>query len=301
LRATVNDARLGIVVATRNRAGALAATLPRLLGLAEQPRVVVVDNGSSDATVAVAREAGAEVIALGRNLGAGARTVGARRLATRYVAFSDDDSWWAPGALARSADLLDAHPRLGLVAARVLVGPDEREDPVCGAMAATPLAPPAGLPGRPVLGFVACGAVVRRSAFLAVGGFDGRYGIGGEEELLALDLAAAGWALAYVPEVVAHHHPFPARDRAGRRRRQLRNRLWSAWLRRPPAGAGPLTVRALREAVSDPAARGGALDALRGLPWVLRERRPVPAHVERAARLLERPPARRARPGRRRG
>ena len=29
------------------------------------------------------------------------------------------------------------------------------------------------------------------------------------------------------------------------------------------------------------------LDAVRGLPWVLRERRPLPLHVERRFRVLE--------------
>ena len=35
------------------------------------------------------------------------------------------------------------------------------------------------LPGPRVLGFVACGAVVRRSPFLAAGGFSSKLGIGG--------------------------------------------------------------------------------------------------------------------------
>ena len=285
---------MAVVVATRDRADDLAVTLARLAELPERPPVVVVDNGSSDATLVVARGAGAKVVALRDNLGAGARTVGVRSTPTPYVALCDDDSWWAPGALARAADVLDAHPRLGLLAARVLVEPGREEDPVCAAMGASPLPPAPGLPGRPVLGFVACGAVVRRSAFLQAGGFHPRYGIGGEEELLALDLAAAGWGLAYVPDVVAHHHPSPVRDPAARRRRQLRNALWSVWLRRRLAGTAPATLSALGAAAHDGAARAGALDALRGLPWVLRERRAVPAHVERAARLLDRPRAGRA-------
>jgi hypothetical protein len=49
------------------------------------------------------------------------------------------------------------------------------------------------LPGPPVLGFIACGGIVRRAAFLEVGGFNSRLGVGGEEELLAVDLTARGW------------------------------------------------------------------------------------------------------------
>ena len=204
----------------------------------------------------------------------------------RYVAFSDDDSWWAPGALARAVELLERHPRLAVLAARVLVGPDERLDPVCREMARSPLPPAADLPGPSVLGFIACGAVVRRAAFLEVGGFDVRLGVGGEEELLSVDLAARGWGLAYVEEVVAHHHPSPSRDPSGRRRVQVRNALWSAWLRRPLGGAARQTAHLAALALHQRGARSGILLALLGLPWVLRERRPVHPELEAELRTL---------------
>jgi GT2 family glycosyltransferase len=283
------SARVGVVVATRDRRDVLLRTLPRLLAAPERPPVVVVDNGSADRTAEAVRAAHpeVEVVALAANLGAGARTAGVRALGTEYVAFADDDSWWAPGALARAVAVLDRHPRLGLLAARVLVGPDGRLDPVCAAMADSPLTPVAA--GPAVLGFVACGAVVRRSAYLAAGGFDARYGVGGEERRLAYDLAALGWELAYVPEVVAHHHPDGGTPRPGRNARELRNDLWSAWLRRPAASALRRTARILGAELGRrprDAARG-ALQALAGAPWVMRERRVVPARVERAARALD--------------
>jgi N-acetylglucosaminyl-diphospho-decaprenol L-rhamnosyltransferase len=109
--------------------------------------------------------------------------------------------------------------------------------------------------------------VVRRDAFLSVRGFRERFGVGGEEELLAWDLAAAGWRLAYVPSVVAHHCPPGRADASARDAVQRRNAAWTAWLRRPL----PVAVRGLRW--------------LR--PWVLRERRPGPPHVEAMRRRLE--------------
>lgn len=282
--------RVSVVIATRDRRDGLLATLERLRALPERPEVVVVDNGSCDGTPAAvaARAPWAGLVALGRNAGAAARTAGARAVATRYVAFSDDDSWWEPGALGRAVAIMDADPRVALVAGRVLVGPEGREDPVCRAMAASPLPAPPGAPGPPVLGFVACGAVVRRDDFLAAGGFHERLGVRGEEELLALDLTQAGRLLVYVPEVVARHHPAPGRDPGGRRRVQARNALWCAWLRRPAPAALRATARAAAAAARDRAARRGLLDAVAGGGWIAARRRPVDARVERLVRLLER-------------
>ncbi|MDP8977048.1 MAG: glycosyltransferase, partial [Actinomycetota bacterium] len=229
-RVPVDGPRVGVVMITRNRRPELLHAVGKLVSLPERPPVVVVDNGSRDGSARAVRTAhpGVDVVALPDNLGSAGRTVGARRLDTPYVAFSDDDSWWAPGALRTAARVLDAYPRLAVVGARILVGPGERLDPVCAQMARSPLPDRRDLPGPPVLGFLACGAVARRAAFLTAGGFDGHFGVGGEEELLALDLVTSGWDLAYVDAVVAHHHPSPSRDPAGRARGAVRNRVWVA-------------------------------------------------------------------------
>jgi GT2 family glycosyltransferase len=282
--------RVGVAIATRERPSELEAALERLLALPERPPVVVADNGSRDDTPARirARFPAVEVLELGENRGAGARNAAVAALDTPYVAFSDDDSWWAPGALDRAAALFDASPRLGLLAARILVGPDERLDPVCAVMERSPLRAGDDGPGRPVLGFVACGAVVRREAYLAVGGFDARYGIGGEERPLAIDLAAAGWKLRYVADVVAHHHPAGGGVRPGRRAAELRNDVWSAWLHRPAGAALRRTAGLVRRSGPRAHTAAGLAQALRGAPWVARERRVVPADVEHALRAVER-------------
>lgn len=280
--------RTTVVIATRNRRERLERTLDRLAELPERPTVVVVDNGSRDGTVAAVRgrHESVRVVGLAGNRGGAARNIGAELAATPYVAFSDDDSWWRPGALDVAQRLLDADPRIAVLAARILVEPDGRLDPTCRAMAASPLAADARLPGPRVLGFVACGAVVRRSAFLAVGGFDARLGVGGEEELLTLDLAEAGYELVYAHDVVAHHEPGGAR-RPGRARNTVRNEIVVAWLRRPLRSALRRTVRLLVAHGRDRQAALGAIDALRAAPWVLRERRPVAGPLERGLRTLE--------------
>ncbi|MER7895765.1 glycosyltransferase [Streptomyces sp. NPDC096046] len=279
---------VGVVIATRNRSARLAVTLRHLLALTERPDIVVVDNASTDDTSTVLARDFPEVrvLSLPANQGALARTHGVRALDTPYVAFSDDDSWWAPGTLDTAVKLLDAHPRLGLLSASTLVGPDETPDPLNDLLAFSPLGPAADLPGTQVLGFLACAAVVRRAAFLDAGGYHPLLFFGGEETLLAYDLAARGWGVAHCPEVVAHHHPDP-RPRTGRPAVIRRNALLTAWLRRPLPLALARTRDLATDAPHDPAARRALREALVRLPAALRARRPLPPHVERAARILD--------------
>lgn len=283
------DDRVSVVMITRDRRDEVHRTLRRLGDLPERPRVIVVDNGSSDGTAAMVRRRHPDVsvIPAGRNLASAGRTVGVRAATTPYVAFSDDDSWWRPGALRRAADLLDAHPRLALVAARVEVGDDGRTDPVCAQMAASPLPREPGAAGTPVLGFLAGMSVVRRDAYLAVGGFAPHVGVGGEEAWVAADLAAAGWHLWYVPDVVARHHPSVRRDTGGRRRRDLRNALWFTWSRRRARAGWRRTLALIAAAPADRTTLAAIAEAVRGVPVVARTRRRLPAHVDAALDLLD--------------
>lgn len=283
------DPRVSVAVITRDRRERLLATLERLAGLPERPPVVVVDNASSDGTARAVADGFPDVLLLtpGRNLGAAGRNLAVQHAHTPYVAFSDDDSWWAPGALTVAADLLDAHPRLGLLAARTLVGPDGDEDPLNAALAASPLPAPPGMPGRAVLGFLACASVVRRAAFVEAGGFHPLLFLGAEETLLAYDLTARGWAVQHVPSVTAHHHPDPG-PRPGRTPAVRRNAVLTAWLRRPLPVAAAHTVRLAADACrGDRSARGALGGTAARLPAALRGRRRLPPEVERAARLLE--------------
>src|SRR4051794_35052172 len=122
------DPRVAVVVITHQRRDELLLAVDRLLALPEQPHVVVVDNGSTDGTADAvrARFPEVELVPSPENLGAVGRNVGVARLDTPYVAFCDDDTWWDPGALRTAADVLDAHPRLAVVTARIIVEPGGR-------------------------------------------------------------------------------------------------------------------------------------------------------------------------------
>jgi GT2 family glycosyltransferase len=271
-----------VVMITRDRRDRAVSSVRRLLELPERPAVIVVDNGSSDGTAkALSAVPGVRVVAVGRNLAAAGRNVGVRLAATECVAFADDDSWWAPGSLQRASELFAAHPRLAVLTGRTLVGPEQRNDPINAELAAAPFGRDTDLPGPTTLGFLACAAIVRRTAFLGAGGFHRRYGVGGEEQLLALDLAGRGYGVAYVPELLAYHHPAPGPERAGRRARQLRNDLWTVWLRRSWPAVVRRTAAVVHAAGRDPEARSALRAAAAGLPWVLRERRPLPGGIER--------------------
>ncbi len=284
-----------VVVATRNRRPGLCQTLKYLTALPERPPIVVVDNGSDDGTADAVRNEFPQVdlIGLRRNQGAYARNHGVRRARTRYVALSDDDSWWEPGALTRAVAVLEAHPRLGLVAGATLVGEQDAPDPLNAVLADSPL-PQGTLPGPRVLGFLGCAAVARRDAYLAAGGYSRLLRIGGEEELLAYDLAALGWPISYRPDVVVHHWPSAARDPRRRRIQELRNHVLIGWLRRPLAHALAETagLAAAARQHREPAATRALAETLLSLPRALPQRRLLPAGVEADIQVLERARAR---------
>ena len=106
--------------------------------------------------------------------------------------------------------------------------------------------------------------MVRRRAYLEVGGFDELIFFAGEETLLAVDLARAGWESVYVDSVVAHHHPARRGDGSGRRRLQSRNGLLTTWMCRPVGVAIRSTLAMAATARHDVDARGGLLDGGNG-------------------------------------
>jgi GT2 family glycosyltransferase len=280
--------RPAIVIASKDRAAELETTLGILTRLPDAGEIIVLDNASSDDTFTrvTTRFPSVCAIRLSRNLGAAARTIGAAVARSGFVAFSDDDSWWEPGSLETAADHLRRYPRLAVVAANLVVEPGGRPDPM-NAIMRTGLPFEPDLPGTPVIGFIACASVVRRDAFLSVGGFDPRWFIGGEEMPVALDLLRRGWGLSFVEGVRAVHRPSVSRDAYGRRRDIGRNDAWAAWTRRPLRSAVRTTRRLMRDALRDPAVAMGMVHAVRGIPWVLRERRPIPTHLDLALSTLE--------------
>ncbi|GCE09418.1 glycosyltransferase family 2 protein [Dictyobacter aurantiacus] len=280
---------ISIVIISRNRAHSLDATLQKLLSLHEPVPIIVVDNHSEDETIQLVSSRYPDVTLIQRaeNDGSSARNIGAKHARTPYIAFADDDSWWEDGALRAAVTYFEHYPTLGLIQGKILLREGQIE-PACQLMDKSPIATPDDFPGKYILGFIACGAVIRKDVFLDVGGFHRNIGVGGEEELIALDMAERGWTLAYVPDILAHHAPAPQRNKAIRKQLVVRNHLWSVWLRRSLSGVLAETSPLLRQAVANRDVRKGVMEACTGLPWILKERKPLNATLEQEVVKLSR-------------
>lgn len=205
---------LDVVCVTHNSGEHLDACLRALPQGAD---VVVVDNASSDDSVAIAEATGAWVVRGDVNSGFGAAcNRGARLGSAKTILFLNPDAVIDAEALERVVAALD-DPSVGVVSPR-LVTPDGAKQQVkwpypsargawreaaglhrLFAKVEHPQAPPAD-------GFV-IGAVfaVRREAFEAVGGFDERFWLYGEETDLCRRIADLGWGVDYVANAVATH------------------------------------------------------------------------------------------------
>jgi glycosyltransferase involved in cell wall biosynthesis len=111
--------QLSIVLPAKNEAEGLAQFLPALRAAHPEAEILVVDDGSTDATAAVARSAGATVLSNPYSLGNGASIKrGARAAQGEVIVFMDADGQHQPGDVsALLAELVKGHDMV--VGARV--------------------------------------------------------------------------------------------------------------------------------------------------------------------------------------
>ena len=276
--------RVTVVVLTRNHVRQIVDTVARLTALPEHPDVIVADNGSTDSTVSLLGSLFPQVRivqSLGDHGMAGFnRAVLLAR--TEYVACCEDSTWFAPGALARAAQLFDAHSQVALLNARV-VSSDEREiHPACLMLAAT--SPGAESPAGPALANFMGGACV----FRALGGYEERLSHGGAEELAALDMLSAGHQIVYCEKALAHREPLYRWFTRAQQCALARNAAWVAWMRLPVRDAIVATGRALAVFARQRSLGPAGVALLRGAFWTLRARRVVPQHVVLLTRQVRR-------------
>lgn len=203
------ESQVEAVVVTFNSAAVIGRCLA---SLPADVAVTVVDNASGDETLAVARAArpDARLLRLPRNIGFGAAANrGIAVGAAPYALLLNPDA--TPGADAVPALLAAAarYPDAGLLApcTRDRTGRIEfrRRTPHARFLTNPPDAPiePEGDCCAPYVG--AAALLLRRAAFDAVGGFDERLFLYGEDDDLCLRLSAAGWSLVHVADAHADH------------------------------------------------------------------------------------------------
>lgn len=99
---------LSIILPARNEASALAELLPKLRDTCPDAEILLVDDGSTDATARIAREQGARVISHQVSLGNGAAVKSGARAATGEVlVFMDADGQHQPKDIPRLLTLLN--------------------------------------------------------------------------------------------------------------------------------------------------------------------------------------------------
>ena len=101
--------RVSVILPAKNEAEGLRLTLPRLRAQLPEAEVIVVDDGSTDATASVAAEHGARVVSSPYPMGNGASIKRGTKAATGDVlVFMDADGQHDPADIPRLLDKLDA-------------------------------------------------------------------------------------------------------------------------------------------------------------------------------------------------
>ena len=214
----VRRPHISVIVCSYNGARTIRETLEGLRRLDyPQYEVIVVDDGSTDATAAIAREYDVRLIS-GPNRGLShARNVGLRAARGEIVAYIDDDAWPDPHWLGYLAAAFTSTAHAG-------IGGPNIPPPGDGAVAACV----ANAPGGPLHVLVSdteaehipgCNMAFRRSALEAIGGFDPQFRRAGDDVDVCWRLREHGMTIGFSPAAVVWHH---RRDTVGGYFRQQR-------------------------------------------------------------------------------
>jgi GT2 family glycosyltransferase len=315
----VTDGRsVAVVIPSWNSAGLLPRCLESLADQGVDLELLVVDNGSTDGSVAYLEQEGVPHVSLPENTGfAAAVNLGVARMVAPVILVLNADTALEPGCVGCLLDALEADPALGGVQPRILqlegMGEPRSADPspfvdasriysAGQALTADGRAVELGMGEeqrpehrvrREVFGVCGAACLLRRELFTDLGGYDERYFAFYEDVDLNVRARIAGWRFEYVPEAVVWHagnaswqagFERPAADNA---RLVARNRL-ATQIKFMPPGSVPriaaIEIGSLLRAVRKRrflATLYGKLAALRWLPSLLAERR----HLHRTGDL----------------
>jgi glycosyltransferase involved in cell wall biosynthesis len=202
-----------VVIPAWNAADTVAQAIDSVLMQTYQSfEIVVVDDGSTDDTVAVAQAAAgsrARVVREERRGVSAARNAGIEAAAAPWVSFLDADDLWLPGYLAEMAAQLEANPELGLVFTDAWILDEAagriRRTPMMKPRRPTEHPPPDPAAFAQLLlegNFVYTSATVPKHVLEQVGAYNPEL-TSAEDYDLWLRIATAGFAAKYVPGPLA--------------------------------------------------------------------------------------------------
>lgn len=181
-------------------------------------QVVVVDNGSTDRSVSIARALGADVYVLRSNPGFGAAVNYGVRLTTgEFFAILNPDVFFDDPREVEQLMHPFADPRVGMVGPALILPDGRMQDSarsvpapwqiVARRLTGRELGAVHDTSARDVDWLVGACMVVRRAAFEDSGGFDERYGMYFEDVDLCVRFWRRGWRVVYEPSSrVRHDH-----------------------------------------------------------------------------------------------
>jgi GT2 family glycosyltransferase len=198
--------RISVVVCTHNGAKTLPFCLRGLSEL-EYPdfEVIVVDDGSTDASAEIAKAFGVTVISTENHGLASARNLGLRFATGEIVAYLDDDA--SPDA--HWLHYLTLGFQDGGYAA---VGGPNLPPPDAGALGGCVADAPGGpthvlVSDREAEHIPGCNMAFRKKALEDLGGFDPRFRVAGDDVDICWRLSAAGELLGFSPAAFVWHRP----------------------------------------------------------------------------------------------
>lgn len=197
--------RISVVVCSHNGARTLADCLDGLDKLAYPDyEVIVVDDGSTDATAAIASEYNVRLFSTENRGLSAARNTGMEAATGEIVAYTDDDArpdtHWLH-YLAWSFLTTD-HAGIG--------GPNiapPGDGPIAACVANAPGGPVHVLLTDEIAEHIpGCNMAFRRESLLDVGGFDPRFRAAGDDVDLCWRLQDKGWTIGFNPAAMVWHH-----------------------------------------------------------------------------------------------
>lgn len=174
-------------------------------------QVIVVDNASTDDSIAVAQGLGAEVIALDRNFGFGtACNRGAAVARHEKLLFLNPDAVLTPDALGHLAAGFDAYPDSIAFNPRLLY-PDGTQMFRRGTilLPGADVLPPGEVPtaDMPVTMLEGSALLVRKSEFDKLGGFDENIFLYYEDDDLSARIVKSGHTMHRLHDAIVYHQP----------------------------------------------------------------------------------------------